>query len=331
MKLRYSLLSASLLSLLSLPLHAVQGYYRSPVLQQDQLVFTAEGDLWLAKLSNLNARRLSSHLAEETQPLLSPDGKALAFVANYDGASEIYLMPLSGGVAKRISFENSRVRIQQWLADGRILYATDSAAGPANYWLLKTVDTQSLQTETLPLADASGGSIDEQGGAVFFTRFGLQLTGDNTKVYRGGAMGELWRWTLGSKEEATLLSSGHKGSISQPVFYQGRVYFVSDADGNSNIWSVAATGGDFTQHSFHQDWRIGRISVSRRRRLRSNPRTGTTRQPLHRLRHSSPVVRRRGTQPSLRDHWRRGRIPPDPTWGPTENRRVERRRPPPPR
>ncbi len=262
MKLRYSLLSTALLSVLSLPLHAVQGYYRSPVLQQDQLVFTAEGDLWQARLGDLNARRLSSHLAEESQPLLSPDGSQLAFVANYDGANEIYLMPLSGGVAKRISFENSRVRIQQWLADGRILYATDSAAGPANYWLLKTVNPQSLQTETLPLADASGGSIDEQGGTVFFSRFGLQLTGDNAQVYRGGAMGELWRWTLGSKEEATLLSSGHNGSISQPVFYQGRVYFVSDADGNSNIWSVSANGADFVQHSFHTDWRIGRISVS---------------------------------------------------------------------
>lgn len=262
MKLRYSLLSTAFLSILSLPLHAVQGYYRSPVLQQDQLVFTAEGDLWHATLSELNARRITSHLAEETQPLLSPDGTQLAFVADYDGASEIYLMPLSGGVARRISFENSRVRIQQWLADGRILYATDSAAGPANYWLLKTLNPQTLKTETLPLADASAGSIDEQTGTVFFSRFGLQLTGDNTKVYRGGAMGELWRWTLDSKDEAVLLSRGHNGSISQPVFYQGRVYFVSDADGNSNIWSVTSDGDDIKQHSFHKDWRIGRISVA---------------------------------------------------------------------
>ena len=162
MKLRYSLLSTALLSILSLPLHAVQGYYRSPVLQQDQLVFTAEGDLWHATLTEVNARRITSHLAEESQPLLSADGTQLAFVANYDGASEIYLMPLSGGVAKRVSFENSRVRIQQWLADGRILYATDSAAGPANYWLLKTLNPQTLQTETLPLADASASSPPPQ-------------------------------------------------------------------------------------------------------------------------------------------------------------------------
>lgn len=262
MKLRYTLLGLALPGLLSLPAMAVQGYYRSPVLQQDQLVFTAEGDLWQATLNSEKARRITSHPAEETQPLLSPDGSQLAFVADYEGATEIYLMPLAGGVAKRISYENSRVRMQQWLADGRILYATDSSAGPANYWVLKTVDPVSLATETLPLADASAGTVDEQSGSLFFSRFGLQLTGDNSKVYRGGAMGELWRWTQGSKEEAVLLSKGHNGSISQPLFYQGRVYFVSDADGNSNIWSVAPDGGDFKQHSFHQDWRIGRISIS---------------------------------------------------------------------
>lgn len=262
MKLRYSMLSTALLSILALPLHAVQGYYRSPTLQQDNIVFTAEGDLWLANAQGEPARRLTSHLAEETQPLLSADGKTLAFVANYEGSSEIYTMPISGGVAKRITFENSRVNIQQWLADGRILYATDSAAGPANYWLLKLVNPSNMQTETIPLADVSGGSIDEKNGVLYFSRFGLQLTGDNAKVYRGGAMGELWRWTLGSKDEATRLSKDHQGSISQPVYQQGRVYFVSDANGNSNIWSAATDGTDVKVHSAHTDWRVGRLSVS---------------------------------------------------------------------
>ncbi|MDP5151241.1 S41 family peptidase [Rheinheimera baltica] len=262
MKLRYSILTTALVGMLSLPLQAVQGYYRSAVLQQDNLVFTAEGDLWLSSLNSEPARRITSHLAEETQPLLSPDGKNLAFVANYEGASEIYTMPLSGGVAKRVTFENSRIRIQQWLADGRILYATDSAAGPSNYWLLKLVSPDNLNTETLPLADASAGYIDEQHGMLYFSRFGLQLTGDNTQVYRGGAMGELWRWKLNSKDEASQLSKAHKGSISQPVYYENRLYFVSDADGNSNIWSTDTDGNELTQLTQHKDWRIGRISVS---------------------------------------------------------------------
>jgi tricorn protease len=265
MTLRFPLIitvvTSAILGIVSLPLHAVQGYYRSPQLQHNTLIFTAEGDLWQADVSQSSTRRLTSHVAEESQPLLSPDGKTLAFVASYDGASEIYTMPLSGGVAKRITFDNSRVRIQQWLSDGRILYATDSATGPANYWLLKLVHPSTLHIDTIPLADASGGSIDEQQGVLYFSRFGLHLTADNAKVYRGGAMGQLWRWTLGSKAEASLLSSTHQGNISQPVYHQGRVYFVSDADGNSNIWSAATDGSDFQQHSQHTDWRIGRISV----------------------------------------------------------------------
>ena len=244
---------------------ASQGYYRFPVLHNNSVLFTAEGDIWQHTAGEQQARRLTSHPDLETQPLVSEDGRQLAFVANYEGVDEIYLMPLSGGQAKRVSFENSRVRLQQWLADGRILYATDSEVGPANYWVLKLLDPITLQTETLPLADAANGVIDAATNTVFFSRFGLQLTGDNSKVYRGGALGQLWRWQAGSTDEAVLLSTEHTGSISQPMFWQGRVYFVSDADGNSNIWSMAADGSDPQQHTRHNDWRIGQARLNKGR------------------------------------------------------------------
>lgn len=256
------ILSLVIAGLFSGTVAASQGYYRFPSINQEQLVFTAEGDVWLAGLNNANAQRLTTHPALESQPLLSADGSTLYFVANYDGAEEIYQMPLRGGQATRLTFENSRVRLQQSLTDGRILYATDNVSGPANYWVLRIFDPKTGQSNTLPLADAASGQLDEQTNTVFFTRFGLQLTGDNAKVYRGGAMGELWRWSLGSQQEAERLLAEHQGSISQPQLYQGRVYFISDVDGNSNIWSIAADGSGLTQHSQHQDWRIGRFSIS---------------------------------------------------------------------
>ncbi|GHG74900.1 tricorn protease [Alishewanella longhuensis] len=255
-------LSLLIAGIFSSTVAASQGYYRFPSLQQQQVVFTAEGDLWLAGLNQPQAQRLTTHPALESQPLLSNDAKTLYFVANYEGAEEIYQMPLSGGQAQRLTFENSRVRLQQSLGDGRILYATDNVSGPANYWVLRLLDPKTGQASTLPLADAASGQLDEQSNTVFFTRFGLQLTGDNAKVYRGGAMGELWRWAMGSQQEAVRLLADHQGSISQPQLYQGRVYFISDVDGNSNIWSVTADGADLTQHSQHQDWRIGRFSIS---------------------------------------------------------------------
>ena len=109
MKLRLTLLSSALIGLCSFSALAVQGYYRSGALHNDDVIFTAEGDLWLACAKAPAATRLTSHLAEETQPVISPDGRQLAFVANYDGAAEIYLMPVSGGVAKRVVLKTAEL------------------------------------------------------------------------------------------------------------------------------------------------------------------------------------------------------------------------------
>lgn len=237
-----------------------QGYYRAPALHDQTLVFTAEGDLWTTELNqNQNqtkASRLTSLAAEELDATISKDGKWVAYTANYEGATEVYVMPIEGGVAKRVSFENSRVRIQGWTASGEVLYSTDNAFGPANFWVLKTVDPQTLTITDLPLADAVEGTIDDKGEYVYFTQFGLQVSGDNVKVYRGGAKGEIWRYKLGSKQEAQRLTATHDGSVKQPMLSNGRVYFVSDQSGNDNIWSMTVDGKDFIQHTKYTDWQV---------------------------------------------------------------------------
>ncbi len=200
---------------------AGQGYYRSPAIHDNTLVFTAEGDIWTQKLGQDKAARLTSLPAEELNAKISADGKSLAFTANYDGAQEVYVIPMSGGIAKRVSFENSQVRLQGWTANGEILYATDNAQGPANYWVLRSVNPDTLTTRDLPLADAIEGVVDPQGEYVYFTRFGLQTTGDNAKVYRGGAMGELWRYQLGQDKEAVRLGKDHQARCVIPCCGRG--------------------------------------------------------------------------------------------------------------
>ncbi|MGI2099319.1 S41 family peptidase [Shewanella oncorhynchi] len=233
-----------------------QGYYRAPALHDQTLVFTAEGDLWTQTLGQKAATRLTSLPAEELGATISADGKWVAYVANYEGASEVYVIPITGGVAKRVTFENSRVRVQGWTAKGEILYSTDTGFGPANNWMLRSVDPQTLTTTDLPLADAVEGVIDDRNEYVYFTRFGLQVTGDNAKVYRGGAKGELWRFKLGSKTEAQLLSGQHDGSVRQPMLWQDRLYFISDSDGNDNLWSSALDGSDAKQLTQFKDWQV---------------------------------------------------------------------------
>ncbi|KFZ38217.1 peptidase S41 [Shewanella mangrovi] len=259
MKLRHSVACCLLalgVSAITGVANAAQGYYRAPDLHGNTLVFTAEGDLWTQQLGQAHASRLTSLPAEELHGKISPDGKSLAFVANYDGVDEVYTIPLAGGSAKRVTFENSRVRVQGWTAKGEILYSTDNADGPSNFWVLRTVNPSSLVTQDIPLADAVQGAVDAAGEYVYFVRFGLQVTGDNARVYRGGAKGELWRYKLGSKQEAQCLSNAHDGSIRAPMLWQNRIYFVSDESGNANIWSMSLDGKDAKQLTHYQDYEV---------------------------------------------------------------------------
>ncbi|WP_299082858.1 S41 family peptidase [uncultured Paraglaciecola sp.] len=235
---------------------ASSSYYRYPALHKDTVVFTAEGDLWKIKLGDQYAQRLTTHPAEETQASISPDGKWVAFVANYSGASEAHVMPIQGGLAKRVTFENVRVKVQGWSSDSQVLYSYNGRVGPAGNWTLKQVDPATLMTTTLPLADAVEGNITADGNTLYFTQFGMQISTDNARSYQGGAKGELWKYSLGSNQEATHLTAKHKGSARTPMATDNRLYFISNQSGSDNIWSMKFNGRDQKQHTQYKDWEV---------------------------------------------------------------------------
>ena len=81
------------------------GYYRFPAIHGDTIVFTAEGDLWRVSVNGGVAQRLTTHPAEESRAAISPDGKTIAFSAAYEGPTEVYTVPIDGGVPVRQTFE----------------------------------------------------------------------------------------------------------------------------------------------------------------------------------------------------------------------------------
>ena len=106
-----------------------EGYYRYPDIHGNQIVFTAEGDLWLVPVSGGLARRLTSHAEEETHAAFSPDGKTLAFSASYEGPTEVYTMPVSGGLPVRWTFESDPSLVSAWSPDGQLVYQTRAYSG----------------------------------------------------------------------------------------------------------------------------------------------------------------------------------------------------------
>ncbi len=108
MRSRSNLAVASLLVSLTTPAFAQEGYYREPALAGDVLVFVSEGDLWRVSVRGGIAARLTTHANPERGPAISPDGKTVAFVGNYEGTSELYTMPLTGGRPIRRTFGADR-------------------------------------------------------------------------------------------------------------------------------------------------------------------------------------------------------------------------------
>src|SRR5258708_860215 len=81
---------------------------RLPDIHGDKVVFTYAGDLWLAATSGGLATRLTAHPGVEVFAKFSPDGKWIAFTGQYDGDEQVYVIPVTGGVPKQLTFYPAR-------------------------------------------------------------------------------------------------------------------------------------------------------------------------------------------------------------------------------
>jgi len=237
------------------------GYFRSPSIHDNTLVFAAEGDLWRVThksgASKNEAVRLTTHSAEEMTPFISPDGQHLAFSANYEGTPEVYLTSVKGGAPKRITFENSRAMVRGWSGSGDILYATPTTiTGPANSWVLKTVNPDTLVVNNIEVSDAVEGVIDDAANTIYFVQHGLQISTDNANHYKGGATGELWKFNLDNGNEATKLTDTHTGSVKNPMLFDDKVYFISNQSGIDNIWRMSTNGENAEAVTKYLDWGV---------------------------------------------------------------------------
>jgi len=75
---------------------------RFPAIHGNQIVFTYAGDLYTVPAAGGIARPLTSFDGFESFPRFSPDGKHLAFTGQYDGNTEVYLIPAEGGIPQRL-------------------------------------------------------------------------------------------------------------------------------------------------------------------------------------------------------------------------------------
>ena len=245
----------------TLPALARDGFYRFPALRGSTVVFTAEGDLWRVPVTGGRAERITTHPDLEQRPALSADGRLVAFTGAYERAGEAYLMPLDGGLPQRLTWDGQTPRVWGFTPAGEVLLTAPTTRGEPGTQLF-AIDPTTLARRPLPVGQASDGALSPDGQTLFFTRRGLG--GDNVRAYRGGAMAQLWRISVAGRAEAVPLLPPD-GNAQRPMPYVTplglRVAFLSDRDGQFNVWSVSADGADLRQHTRHRGWDIRSAAI----------------------------------------------------------------------
>ncbi len=236
---------------------AVPGYYRFPAVSRDALIFTAEGDLWRTTLAGGAAERLTAHPGQETNAAISPDGRTVAYTGTYEGPAEVYVLPLEGGLPRRLTWDGGPTRVVGWTPSGRVLATTQRQSTLPN-WMLVEIEPATGAKHVVPLAQASDGAYTGD-GILYFTR--LPFQGSHTRRYKGGTAQQIWRFAQGVAEAAPV-TGDYAGTSKNPMAWNGRVYFLSDRDGTMNVWSMTLDGRDLRQHTRHADYEAQSAALS---------------------------------------------------------------------
>src|SRR5262245_4136845 len=125
---------------------------RYPDVSGERIIFVYANDLWIVPRAGGMAMPLSSPAGAELYPKFSPDGKTIAFVANYDGNQDLYTIGVDGGVPTRVTHHPASEILCDWTPDGKLLFASNGLAGLGRQTQLFTVAASGGLPQALPMA-----------------------------------------------------------------------------------------------------------------------------------------------------------------------------------
>ncbi|MCF7974164.1 MAG: PDZ domain-containing protein [Phycisphaerae bacterium] len=210
---------------------------RFPAIHGDQVVFTYAGDLYSVSVRGGVARQLTSHEGFEMFARFSPDGQSIAFTGQYDGNTEVYLIPATGGVPRRLTYTPTLGRddvsdrmgpnniVMTWTPDGQkvIFRSRMKSYNSFNGQLYATALTGGLPEE-LPFPRGGFCAYSPDGKRVAFNRIFREFR--TWKRYRGGMADDVWIYDFDSKKTINITDDPAQDII--PMWKDDRIYFLSD-------------------------------------------------------------------------------------------------------
>ena len=221
---------------------------RFPTTNGDQIVFCYSGELYTVPKVGGVARRLTSGPGYTSFPHFSPDGKQLAFTSQYDGNTEVYVMPGDGGEPKRLTTTATLGRddisdrmgpnnlVMGW-ENTQPLVVFRSRRNSFNSFIgdLETVGMNAELPKQLPVPRGGFASFAPDDSKMAFNRVFREFR--TWKHYRGGMADDVWIFDFKTQSTENLTNDPAQ-DICPMWGPDNHVYFLSDRDGRMNLFSI---------------------------------------------------------------------------------------------
>ncbi|HET8947824.1 MAG TPA: PDZ domain-containing protein [Candidatus Polarisedimenticolia bacterium] len=274
-----------------------------PAINESGIVFVHAGDLFWVPRKGGEARRLTTSPGVEKDPHFSPDGRWILFTGSYGGNADIYVMPAEGGEPRRLTWHPATDEARGFTPDGKSVLFTSNRDTPFGsdtvvFRQLFTVPVAGGFPERLPVPTARRAAYSDDGRVLAYEQERWQ---DEWRLYRGGQAQPIRLLTLSGLSLATV--PGPPSMNQHPAWLGGKLYFVSDRDGNRlNVYEYDPTGGQVRALTKHQDFDVhwlsaggGLLAYEQGGYLHTlDPKTGQD---------ETLVVRVRGDFPWAMPHW----------------------------
>jgi tricorn protease len=219
---------------------------RFPAIYGTQVVFTYAGDLYTFDINKDEyARKLTSHSGYEMFARFSPDGKKIAFSGHYDGNTEVYVIPSSGGEPQRLTYTATLKRddvsdrmgpnniVTSWTPDGKnVIYRSRKASWNDFVGQLYFVPVEGGMSKQLPLSSGGFNSFSPDGKKIAFNRVMREFR--TWKYYKGGMADDIRIFDFETKQIENITNNPAQDIF--PMWWKNEIYFISDRDRIMNLF-----------------------------------------------------------------------------------------------
>lgn len=225
-----------------------------PTMSESQVAFVYDNSIWTADRSGANAKRITTAAGEERFPVFSPDGQWIAFSGNYDGNTDVYVMPAAGGVPKRLTWHPGADIVRGFAADGAVLFQSARSVHTRRHRHLYTVSLDGGVPTRLPVPTGFKAAISADGKKIAYSPYAERFR--QWKNYRGGTVSRIWIMNLDDYATVEVPQPEGRSNDTDPMWIDGTLYFNSDRNGEFNLYRFDQAGSEAVQLTRFEDFPV---------------------------------------------------------------------------